>query len=333
MELEDRINSLEQRLVQKGRELALLKEMSLFLANSVQKTLDVFAYRVGILTNAKFVRVYLADESYKKLRLVAGHNLSDKYLDMLKGKFEISIESVPCGKAIKDRAPYIVNDITQDDFFSAWGNIASMHGYSSYIAMPLLASWRIIGAADIFFENVRYFTNDEINLLSVLFNAGALAIENTMLIENIQQKSVIDEKTGAFKYSHFVETIKKDVENARRYNQPLSVIIMYISDEPHAGSYAGHQLPENEENLKQFVLDLKNMVRGSDMVFKYHDEILCLVLAQTPRKSAADIAPRIHASFAKHFGGKKGLRTVIYSMPEDGDNLESLIRTADEANP
>lgn len=329
--MEDRISFLEQRLVQKGRELALLKEMSLFLANSVQKTLDIFAYRVGILTNAKFVRVYLADESYTKLRLVSGYNLSDKYLEMLKDKFEISIDSVPCGKAITERAPYIVNDVTKDDFFSAWGSIATMHGYSSYIAMPLFVSWRILGAVDIFFEDIRYFTNDEINLLSVLFNSGALAIENAMLIENFQQTTVIDEKTGAFKYSHFVETIKKEVENAQKFNMPLSVIIMYLINTSAAEKPLGRSAEYNNA-AKSFVTDLKNMVRGSDMIFKYRDDILCLVLAQTSKKAAAEIIPRIHGYFKNHFGEEKGLRTVIYSMPDDGDDLESLINRASESS-
>ena len=103
-ELIDRVRSLEQRLFQKARELSLLKDMSLFLASSVQKTLDLFAYRMNILTNAKFVRVYLVDNYFIKLRLVAGYNLSERYLEMVRDKLEVSIDAVPCGRAVKTRS-------------------------------------------------------------------------------------------------------------------------------------------------------------------------------------------------------------------------------------
>lgn len=328
--MEDRVSLLEQRLVQKGRELALLKEMSLFLTNSVQKTLDIFAYRVGVLTNAKFVRVYLVDESYTKLRLVSGYNLSDKYLEMVKDKFEISIDSVPCGKTIKDKSPYIVNNVATDDFFSAWSNVTAMHGYSSYMAMPLFVSSRILGAADIFFEDARYFSTDETNLLSVLFNAGALAIENAILIENIEHVSVIDEPTGAYKYAHFMDTLKKEIEKANKYNQPLSVIIMQMLDASEKGASA-EPIADNKA-VRSFIEGVKSMVRGSDMVFKYTENIFCLVLAQTTKKFAADIVPRIHDKFKKVFGAGIDLKANIYSIPDDGADLETLIRNAVSLN-
>lgn len=328
--MEDRVSLLEQRLIQKGRELALLKEMSLFLTNSVHKTLDIFAYRVGVLTNAKFVRVYLVDESYTKLRLVSGYNLSDKYLEMVKDKFEISIDAVPCGKTIKDKSPYTVPNVATDDFFSAWSNVAAMHGYSSYMAMPLFVSSRVLGAADIFFEDERYFSADETNLLSVLFNAGALAIENAMLIENIEHVPLIDESTGAYKYAHFMDTLKKEIEKAHKYNQLLSVVIMQMLDASKKDSSL--EPADDYKTIKSFIDEIKSMVRGSDMVFKYSENIFCLVLTQTTKKFAADIVPRIHDKFKKIFGEGIDFKANIFSIPEDGADMETLIRNAVSLN-
>ncbi|GAB4410641.1 MAG: hypothetical protein OHK0032_06410 [Thermodesulfovibrionales bacterium] len=320
--LRDRIRSLEQRLLQKGRELSLLKEMSLFLTTSVQKTLDLFAYRVGILTNAKFVRVYLIDKSYTRLTLVSGYNLSDKYLDMVKNRLEVSIDSVPCGKAVNDRIPYVVNDVNMDDVFSLWRDVTAMHGYSSYIAMPLFVSDRIIGAADIFFEDVRYFTDDEINLMGVLSNAGALAIENAMLIEKIEHISIIDEDTGAYNYRHLMETLKREVERAKRYDQPLAIIMMGIK-----GSS-----PVDGETMRLFVSDAKKRIRGSDMLFRYSDSIFCLVLTQTSRGSSAEVViSRLYESFNGIFGSGRDLVIGVSGMPEDGDDAEVLIRKASGA--
>ncbi len=219
--LNKKFHLLEQRLQQKARELSLLKEMSLFLTDSAQRALDLLSYRIGVLTDAKFVRVYLADNSTSKLSLASGYNLSEKYLDMVKDRFEVSIGSVPCGRAVMERSPYIVNDVTKDDAFTSWSSIAALHGYSSYIAFPLMVHDRIVGAVDIFFEHVRYFSDDEVNLMTVLCNVGALAVENAMLIEKISNVSIMDEETGAFNSRHFRETLRREVERAKRYSLSL----------------------------------------------------------------------------------------------------------------
>jgi len=320
--LKDRVRTLEQRLLQKGRELSLLKEMSLFLTTSVQKTLDLFAYRIGILTDAKFVRVYLIDRSHTRLSLVSGYNLSEKYLDMVKNKLEVSIESSPCGKAVMERMPYIVNDVNRDEGFSLWRDITAVHGYSSYIAMPLLVSDRTLGAVDIFFGDVRYFTDDEINLMAVLANAGSLAIENAMLIEKIEHISIIDEDTGAYNYRHLMETLKIEVERAKRYGQPLAVIMMGIK-----GSS-----PVDSEAMRSFVSHVKGRIRGSDMLFRYSGSTFCLVLPQTSRGSSAEVViSRLYGSFNAIFGRGCDLVIGVSGMPEDGDNAEALIRKASEA--
>ncbi|MEW6214189.1 MAG: sensor domain-containing diguanylate cyclase [Nitrospirota bacterium] len=318
--LKNRLKSLEQRLLQKGRELSLLKEMSLFLTTSVEKTLDLFAYRMGVLTSAKFVRVYLIDKTSTKLRLVSGYNLSGKYLDMVKNKFEVSIESVPCGKAVIDKVPYMVNDVNRDEVFSIWRDITTMLGYSSYVAMPLFVSDGILGAVDIFFENVKYFSDDEINLMSVLSNAGALAIENAMLIEKIANISVVDEDSGAFNYRHFNETLKKEMDRAKRYNQPLTLIMMNITGES----------PINDEALRLFVSDVKSKVRGSDMLFKYSDNTFCLILTQTPKSFSEVVISRLHGSFNSIFGEGWDLRIGVSCMPDDGDDAEILLKQASE---
>lgn len=329
IKLSERVRSLEHRLLQKGRELSLLKEMSLFLITSVQKTLDLLAYRMGILTNAKFVRVYLVDKTSTKLRLVSGYNLSERYLEMVKDRLEISIDAAPCGKAVSDKAPYVVNDVNKDDAFSMWRDVTAMHGYSSYVAMPLMVSDRILGVADVFFEDIKYFTDDELNLMSVISNTGALAIENAILIETIENTSIVDEDTGAYNRRHFMETLKKELERAKRYEQALSIVMMKI-----AGVAAGEDFSEaselkwNEE-LSLFIREVKNRVRGTDMIFRYSDDTFCLILTHTPKKESAEVVvTRLHETFFKLFAKTKELKIGISGMPDDGDNIEAIIKKA-----
>lgn len=321
----ERVHILEQRLVQKARELSLLKEMSLFLASSVQKTLDLFAYRMNILTNAKFVRVYLVDNYFIKLRLVAGYNLSERYLEMVRDKLEVSIDAVPCGRAVKDKVPHVVSDVNVDDAFALWRDVTTMHGYSSYIAMPLMVSDRVLGAVDVFFESIRHFSDDELNLMTVLSNAGALAIENAILIEKIEHTSIVDDATGAYNYRHLNETLKKEVERSSRYNQPLTLIMMQIKD---GNDYekVSLSLTDRDSILKSFVSATRSRLRGTDMLFRYREDAFCLILPQTPKSSSAEVVmTRLYSAFTGIFGEAWDLNISIAGMPDDGKDAEALI--------
>ncbi len=322
MEEKDRIRNLEQKLLHKVREISLLKEMSLFFTTSLQQTLDLFSYRLGILTNAKFARLYLIDKSFTKLILVSGYNLSDRYLEMVKNRFEVSIDSVPCGKAVKERSPYIVSNVLADEIFLPWRELTMLHGYSSYLAIPLIVSGRVVGAADLFFEQVRDFPEEDINLISVLANAGALAIENALLIEKIANVSILDEDTGAFNLKHFVETLRRELDRSRRYNQPLTLIMVRIFWSDILGEL------QRLDRMRQFVFELRNNIRGSDMLFRYGDATFALILPQTSKAMSESVLKRLNKLFKKVFHDTAHLKHGIAGFPEDGQEEKVLIQRA-----
>lgn len=317
---QDKIRNLEQRLLQKTREISLLKEMSLFFTTSLQQTLDLFSYRLGVLTNAKFVRLYLIDKSCTKLVLSSGYNLSEKYLEMVKSRLEVSIDSVPCGKAVKDRTPYIVSNVLTDEVFSPWRELTMLHGYSSYLAIPLIVAGRVVGAADIFFDMVKDFPEEEINLIGILANAGALAIENALLIEKMANVSILDEDTGAFNLKYFSETFKRELERSGRYNQPLTLIMIRIFWGDKSGEI------ERIERMKRFVSGLKNNTRGSDMLFRYGEATFALILPQTGKSSSSSVIKRLNTLFDETFHDSAHLKIGVSGFPEDGDNEKVLIQ-------
>lgn len=314
--LNHRIRSLEQKLLQKRRELSLLKEMSLFLTNNVQKTLDLVAYRMGVLTDAKFVRLYLVDSFNTKLSLVSGYNLSEKYLEMVKNRFEISIMAAPCGKAVTDRAPYVVNNVDTDDAFAMWRDISVMHGYSSYAAIPLFVADRILGVADIFFEDVKYFSEDELNLITALSNSGALAIENAILIDKLEHVSIIDEDTGVFSRRHFMETLKNEMVRGRRQEFKIVLVMLEIKG-------------ADADAVRAFVSYVKNNSRGSDMLFRYSDEIFCLIMTETQTGlQEEEAASKIKGLFHKVFSKETQIKVSVATLQDGNGDAEALVKNA-----
>lgn len=314
--LNSRIRTLEQKLLQKGRELSLLKEMSLFLTDSVQKTLDLTAYRMGVMTNAKFVRLYLIDSFKTKLMLVSGYNLSDKYLEMVKNRFEISIKAAPCGKAVTDRAPYVVNNVDTDEAFAMWRDISVMHGYSAYAAIPLFVSDRILGVADIFFENVKYFSEDELNLIIALSNSGALAIENAILIDKLEHVSIVDEATGAFNRRHFMETLKNEIARGRRQKFSLMLVMLKITE-------------ADGDAVRTVVSFIKNNSRGSDMLFRYSDEVFCLIMTEIQAGlEKVAVESKIKELFNKVFSKETQFKMSVAALQDDSDDVELLVSNA-----
>lgn len=314
--LNKRIRMLEQKLLQKSRELSFLKEMSLFLTDNVQKTLDLVAYRMGVLTDAKFVRLYLIDSFNTKLTLVSGYNLSDKYLEMVKNRFEISIKAAPCGKAVMDRAPYVVNNVDTDEAFAMWRDISVMHGYSSYAAIPLFVSDRILGVVDIFFGDVKYLSEDELNLITALSNSGSLAIENAMLIDKLEHVSIIDEDTGALNRRHFMETLRNEIARARRQKFSIALAMLMITG-------------ADAEAVRTFVTQVKNNSKGSDMLFRYSDEVFCLIMTETQAGLQEDVsASEIKGLLNKIFNREARIKVSVAALQDESEDAEMLVSKA-----
>lgn len=325
------IESLKDKLRQKGREISLLSEASLFLTTGdFQQTCDLAAYRAGILPHVKFARLYMLNDEGTMLRLVSGYNISEKYLDMIKEKFDLSVNNIPAGVAVMNRVPFVVDDVSRDDYFAQWREITTLYDYRSYIAVPLLRTHRILGVIEIFFDKENVLTKDSLDIINIIANIAALAIENCLFIGKVQELSIIDELTLAYNHRFLINTFDKEIDRAVRHQKFLSYIMIDLDNFKTINDILGHL--KGDEVLKSVSGIMKKTMRATDYVCRFGGDEFAIILPETNREDTIRVIEKMRDAVmplwkSLPYGIDMSVGFSVY--PEDGSTSTDLIKHAD----
>jgi signal transduction histidine kinase/ActR/RegA family two-component response regulator len=151
---------------------ALLRatEESVLLNNICRIIVDVGGYRLAWVGFAE-------QDEEKSVRPVAQAGYEEGYLEIVNITWaDTERGRGPTGTAIRTGNPYVVKDILTDPNFTPWRAEALKRGYTSSIALPLLAEKQVIGALNIYAAEPDAFDIDEVRLLTELANDLAYGI-------------------------------------------------------------------------------------------------------------------------------------------------------------
>ncbi len=174
------------------QELSALHNMSQAFTSTLnyQDVIRVVAMRVGSLIEAQFASVLLPDAGGRFLSIVASFNLSAEYIWAVNKKQRIPLNKGPIGDAFSQQRPVFVENVLSDPGYEPWKHMASVQGYSSLVALPLMAKDESIGVICIYFAEPRLLNSDEIELLTTAANEAAIAIENSRIFNDLQEAFV-----------------------------------------------------------------------------------------------------------------------------------------------
>ncbi|WP_249278893.1 diguanylate cyclase [Achromobacter insolitus] len=147
-----------------------------------------------------------------------------------------------------------------------------------------------------------------------------------------------DGLTGLANRRAFDEALQREWQNARRERSPLSLLFLDADHFKRYNDRYGHQ--EGDQLLKRLALSLKKKVRRPrDLVARYGGEEFVVLLPNTSRQRAAEIAENIRRTVAAlkmpHEGADGGVVTisvgVATAVPQADGTAESLVEAADAA--
>ncbi len=152
--------------------------------------------------------------------------------------------------------------------------------------------------------------------------------------QRYKELSLVDELTGLFNKRYFNQALQLEVERARRYNHPLSLLMLDIDNFKHHNDTYGHA--EGDKVLAQLGRLIAANIRTNDLGCRYGGEEFALILPVTEGKSATVVAERIRKAFAlEDFYPRpeeKVNKSVSIGVAEyaSAESMESLIKRADE---
>lgn len=115
--------------------------------------------------------------------------------------------------------------------------------------------------------------------------------------EEIRQLSISDPLTGCYNRSYLNECFPKELQSAKRYAHPLSVVLADIDHFKHVNDTYGHLT--GDEVLKAFANRIIRQIRKKvDWVVRYGGEEFLIVLPETGCEGAHSMAERLRSAVA-----------------------------------
>jgi len=149
---------------------------------SSEKYLDEILNLIVLVTaemlNSKICSIMLLDPKGVELSIKATQSLSDAY----KKKPNLNVATSLTGEVIRTRLPLVVADVRHEKRYF-YREIAVQEGLSSMLAVPMIVKDKAIGVINIYTKAPRTFTKSEIDVLQMVANQAAVAVENTKLMD------------------------------------------------------------------------------------------------------------------------------------------------------
>lgn len=158
-------------------------------------------------------------------------------------------------------------------------------------------------------------------------------------IARLEQEIITDPLTGIFNRRYLDRRLDEEVVSARRYKQPLSVMLLDIDHFKQINDKYGHQT--GDQVLIALGKTAMEVLREADVLTRYGGEEFLIMSPHTPLAGAIKLAERIRQYIEAHdfglpkapdatHGPKVTVSIGVAALGDGAENTGSLIRAADE---
>jgi diguanylate cyclase (GGDEF)-like protein len=179
-----------------------------------------------------------------------------------------------------------------------------------------------------------YLVKGEINPRS-LERSLRYALKLGESLEALRRLATRDELTGLLNRREFDRIMAEEEERARRFGQPLSLVVIDLDLFKSINDRHGHAV--GDAVLKEAAARMAESIRTVDRAARIGGEEFALILVQTDRASALEVARRAISSVAKS-EVKTGALSIavtasagVAALPSDARTAADLFAAADKA--
>jgi diguanylate cyclase (GGDEF)-like protein/putative nucleotidyltransferase with HDIG domain len=173
--------------------------------------------------------------------------------------------------------------------------------------------------------------------LVVLALTPLLLIHRSLSVPALEAEARIDAKTGLFNTRHFASAISDELDRAGRFGRPLSLLMVDLDLLREINNSYGHLA--GDAVLQGVAGVFRQELRHYDVPARFGGEEFSILLPETPRETALEIAERIRRSVAEsEFEVETSTEAIratisigVSTFPQDGTNANELIHQADVA--
>jgi len=295
----------------------------------------------AILTNSKDLllaeraSLLVVDERANELVLKAGVGLRTQISDIAR----IRLGEGVAGGVLETGRALVVENIENADMQPAPAE--RQYKTKSFISYPIRFGGRTIGILNVTDKTSGEKYNDvDLSLLEIIGPQVALALERAEWQERakeFQLMSITDQLTGLLNRRYLQERMNEEVNRSKRYEYPMSFLMIDIDDFKSYNDLNGHQA--GDQALQITAHCLKVALRAADVACRYGGEEFGILLPQTPLNEASVIAERMRQRVAETVYphghsqplGRVTISIGISTFHKLADTPEKIIAAADRA--
>lgn len=289
--------------------------------------------KVGELLSANNWSLMLLDETKQELyfEIVVGES-SDK----LKG-LRIKAEQGIAGWVANHKGSVLIKDVSKDSrFLPSIDNISGFKTHS-LICTPLICRDKVLGVIELVNKKIgEEFTEEDLEILKHLSDYIAIAIDNARNFEKIQELTIKDDLTCLYNTRFFHDMLEREIKRSMRKRRELSLIFMDLDHFKEVNDTHGHLC--GSKLLKEIAKIIMESVRNIDIPIRYGGDEFVIILPETSKECAKNVAERIlnnirNTNFLKEENLNLKLTASIgyATFPDDAKDKTELIKMADNA--
>ncbi|MCX7661139.1 MAG: sensor domain-containing diguanylate cyclase, partial [Candidatus Omnitrophica bacterium] len=186
---------------------------------------------------------------------------------------------------LKYRNPLWIEDINKDFRFDV-EKLEKDRYFCSLISSPIIIQHRLLGILRLEHPQSGYFNQDDLRLLSVLADLGAIALENSQLFSQIQELAIHDSLTSLYTRTYFLEEAEKLFN---RFKEGFSLLMLDIDYFKSYNDKFGHTAGDIVlKELAKTILD--TLKPYSSIACRFGGEEFCIALPKVDKENALKIA-------------------------------------------
>ena len=178
------------------------------------------------------------------------------------------------------------------------------------------------------------FDETDAQLLEIFAAQVAMLLGHLSAREQIQNLADTDDLTGIWNKRYFRRQLPQEIERARVYSLPLSLLMFDVDDFKEINDSLGHTI--GDVVLSELCGAVRDSLRPPDLFARFGGDEFAIILPHTDRGGARAVADRILRNVREmtiptdEEGSVRCSISIGVAHYESGDGATDLIRRADE---
>src|SRR3984893_12218095 len=316
-------------------EVAVFQELGKALTSSLQldQVLRTIMEKIDEFLRPDNWSLLLLDEAKKELDFELAVGKASQALKDVRIKVGQGI----AGWVAQHGEAVVVPDTSKDTRFFGKVDEKTKMETQSIVAVPVKFRDTCLGVIELInCFGPEGFDSRDLNLLEALADFTAIALENARHVQRIYELTITDDCTTLYNARHMGFILETEIYRSQRYNYEFSLVFIDLDHFKEVNDTHGHLV--GSRLLAEIGNALKNKCRLIDFAFRYGGDEFVLLLPQTSKDNALNVARRLHKMIRESVWlASEGLNIKVTtslgvaSYPVDSRSKEGLLHLADEA--